>query len=277
MKDNLEEKLETSDSYKCNNAHRGLHGADQRVGHRLDGSYFCRHCGATLVERHGFMLTAPTAYWWCAACDVEVDSRNVTFEEKHDACGNAVESRVASSAAPSESAEKFWFDNQLWEKYPFLDAMDSNTFDQAVEFAELFHRQAARAAAPQNDPDWLTIATALLLKCDVSHNGDIVLAGELAKFLRDINQQCGEAAAPPAPGRDEMFWPPANEDEEHLHEIRNGRTRDYVLTHLKELTGKDLLTNTSWVVEGAYQFADRVQGKAMSDSGASAPERTEEK
>ena len=30
------------------------------------------------------------SYWWCPHCKREVDSGNVTFEEKHDTCGYPV-------------------------------------------------------------------------------------------------------------------------------------------------------------------------------------------
>lgn len=30
-------------------------------------------------------------YWYCPNCRTEVDSRNVTFEEKHDTCGHNAE------------------------------------------------------------------------------------------------------------------------------------------------------------------------------------------
>jgi hypothetical protein len=30
-------------------------------------------------------------YWWCPNCREEVDSRNVTFQEKHENCGHSVD------------------------------------------------------------------------------------------------------------------------------------------------------------------------------------------
>jgi len=36
-------------------------------------------------------------------------------------------------------------------------------------------------------------------------------------------------------GMKNLFWPPANEMDEHIYEIRNGRTVDYVRTHVAEL------------------------------------------
>lgn len=33
----------------------------------------------------------------------------------------------------------------------------------------------------------------------------------------------------------DLFWPPENEIEEHIYEIRHGRTKDYVMVHVKAL------------------------------------------
>lgn len=37
------------------------------------------------------MEQTPIQYWYCSKCDCEIDSKNVTFEEKHDNCKTEVE------------------------------------------------------------------------------------------------------------------------------------------------------------------------------------------
>ena len=47
-----------------------------------------------------------------------------------------------------------------------------------------------------------------------------------------------------------MFWPPQNEVEEHLYEIRNGQTKQYVLEHvaaLAALQGQSQPAAEGWI------------------------------
>lgn len=37
------------------------------------------------------LLYGEDAFWWCATCSEEVDDSRVTYQERHDSCGNAVE------------------------------------------------------------------------------------------------------------------------------------------------------------------------------------------
>ena len=43
-------------------------------------------------------------FWWCAECSEEVDDSRVTFQERHDTCGNAVILKYDAAIKPNAAA-----------------------------------------------------------------------------------------------------------------------------------------------------------------------------
>jgi len=56
----------------------------------------------------------PSGFWWCANCKQEVGAHHVTYQERHEDCGHAVEGLVDTSIVDQLAAMQKQRDEEVW-------------------------------------------------------------------------------------------------------------------------------------------------------------------